>query len=828
MLNNPTNTAPPLYADVILPLAIPLLYTYAVPENLAVSVGSRVVVQLGKRKMYTAIVHSLHSNKPEKYETKNIDSVLDAHPIVTEKQLQLWDWIAAYYMCTRGDVMKAALPAGLKLESEAMLYANPAFTEIDTLTDKEELIFTTISENSSITINDLQKLFSNENTTAAIQRLLQKGIILTGEKLLQGYTPKIEIRYRLPQVEHVETLVNTAFENLAKAPKQQSAFLAFLDVYMKSKNPNFSISRKELLSTGATNTHIVSELVKKGFLEEFDSSRSRIEIENAQTHAAKQLNEAQARALQQITASFETHKVCLLHGVTASGKTEVYIHLIQHIVAQGKQVLYLLPEIALTSQIIVRLRKVFGNKVGVYHSKFSDNERVEVWQNLLAGNENSYSIVLGARSAVFLPFHNLGLVIVDEEHETSFKQYDPAPRYNARDTAIMLAQMFKAPTLLGTATPSVETYYNVQQKKYALVELTERYSQVQLPCIEIIDLQTARKQKRMYDALFSKQLIEKIDELLREKQQVILFQNRRGFAPYTECTACGHIPKCKHCDVTLTYHKGTNSLRCHYCGFSQKHHATCRACGSPAVEHFGFGTEKIEDSLHEIFPDKRIKRMDLDSTRGKNSYNEIIDAFEQREIDILVGTQMITKGLDFDNVGLVGILQADSLLNMPDFRSFERAYQIITQVAGRAGRAQKQGVVYIQSYNIKHDVLTAVQQHNFHDFMQQQMSERQKFLYPPFVRLLRISVKHKDQHTAETAAKHVAAMLQKLQGITVMGPEYPLIARLQTLYIQEILIKIPRSQSFEQVRSIVTQAIQAVASQPHYKTVQFICNTDPY
>ncbi|MDR0941585.1 MAG: primosomal protein N' [Bacteroidales bacterium] len=828
MPNNPKNTTSTLYANVILPLSVPLLYTYAVPPNMSVAPGSRVVVQLGKRKMYTAIVHSLHNTKPEQYETKNIHSVLDEKPIVTEKQLQLWDWIATYYMCTRGDVMKAALPSGLKLESEAMLYANPAFSERDSLTDKEELIFTTIHENTGISINDLQKLFSFENITATVQTLLQKGIILTGEKLLQGYKPKIEIRYRLPQVENIESVVNNAVENLSKAPKQQSAFLAFLDLYMKSKNPNFSISRKELLIKTSTNLQIVSELTKKGFLEEFDSTRSRIEIETAENQTAKQLNPAQQNALQQIITSFSEHKVCLLHGVTASGKTEVYIHLIQHIVAQGKQVLYLLPEIALTSQIIVRLRRVFGNKVGVYHSKFSDNERVEVWNNLLAADENSYSIVLGARSTVFLPFHNLGLVIVDEEHETSFKQYDPAPRYNARDTAIVLAQMFGAPTLLGTATPSVETYYNVQQHKYALVELTERYSQVQLPHIEIIDLNTARKQKRMYDTLFSKQLIEKIEELLREKQQIILFQNRRGFAPYIECTACGHIPKCKHCDVTLTYHKGTNSLRCHYCGFSQRHSVTCLACGSSAVEHFGFGTEKIEDTLREIFPEKHIKRMDLDSTRGKNSYNEIIEAFENREIDILVGTQMITKGLDFDNVGLVGILQADSLLNMPDFRSFERAYQVMTQVAGRAGRAQKQGLVYIQGYNVQHEVLKAVQHNTFHNFIEQQMLERQNFHFPPFVRLLRISVKHKNRQTAEQAATQLANLLQQLQGISIMGPEYPLIARLQTLYIQELLIKIPRTQSLEQVRNTVNKAIQSIAAQANFKSVQCICNVDPY
>lgn len=829
MPSNSENTLKPLYANVILPLSVPLLYTYGIPENLQnVNIGSRVVVQLGKRKMYTAIVHSLHCNKPTLYETKNIDSVIDNTPIVTQQQLNLWDWIAQYYMCTRGDVMKAALPAGLKLESEAMLYSNPAFSEIDTLNGKEELVFTAIAENTSITLSNLQKIFHTESITAVVQSLLQRNIILTGEKLLQGYKPKIEIRYRLPLHNNIETLVNTAVETLQKAPKQQSAFLAFLDLYMKSKNPNFSISRKELFTQTLANAQIASELVKKGFLEEFDSTRSRIEIENGETLQAKALSTAQKNALNQIHKSFETHKVCLLHGVTASGKTEIYIHLIQQIVAQGKQVLYLLPEIALTSQIIVRLRRVFGNKVGVYHSKFSDNERVEVWNNLLAANEKSYSIVLGARSSVFLPFHNLGLVIVDEEHETSFKQYDPAPRYNARDTAIMLAQMFNAPTLLGTATPSVETFFNAQQKKYAIVELNERHSQVQLPAIEIIDLQRARKQKRMHDALFSKQLIEKIDELLREKQQIILFQNRRGFAPYIECTDCGHIPKCKHCDVTLTYHKGTNSMRCHYCGFSIRHSVSCQACGSSAVENFGFGTEKIEDSLREIFPEKRIKRMDLDSTRGKNSYNEIIEAFENREIDILVGTQMITKGLDFDNVGLVGILQADSLLNMPDFRSFERAFQVITQVAGRAGRAQKQGLVLIQSYNTQHEVLSAVQHNNFADFIQKQLLERQKFHYPPFVRLLRISVKHKDRNTAENAAKHLAQLIGNIQGITIVGPEYPLIARLQTLYIQELLIKIPRSQSLESVRNAITQAIQTISAQPHFKSTQIICNADPY
>ncbi|MDR2962787.1 MAG: primosomal protein N' [Bacteroidales bacterium] len=826
----PTNThhTAQHYADVIVPLSVPLLYTYAIPEDMPVQVGSRVVVQLGKRKMYTAIVHSLHTNKPANYEVKEIHSLLDTQPIVTEKQLQLWDWIAQYYMCTRGDVMKAALPAGLKLESESLLYANPAFAHAHTLTNAEELIYTVIHQNTGITLTDVQKLFPSEAVIATVQKLLHSGIILTGEKLLQGYKPKIEIRYRLPQVESLETLVNTAFESLSNAPKQQSAFLAFLDIHMKSKNPNFSISRKDLLVQTAVNLQIVNELVKKGFLKEFDTTRSRIDTENTETNAAKQLSVAQQSALKQILTSFQTHNVCLLHGVTASGKTEVYIHLIQHMVAQGKQVLYLLPEIALTSQIIVRLRKVFGNTVGVYHSKFSDNERVEVWNNVLAGNENSYSIVLGARSSVFLPFHNLGLVIVDEEHETSFKQYDPAPRYNARDTAIVYARMFGAPTLLGTATPSVETYHNVQQHKYALVELTERHSQVQLPHIEMIDLKIARKQKRMYDSVFSRQLIEKMDELLREKQQIILFQNRRGFAPYIECTACGHIPKCKHCDVTLTYHKGTNSLRCHYCGFSQKHRLSCVACGSSSVEQFGFGTEKIEDSLREIFPEKRIQRMDLDSTRAKNAYTEIIDAFEQREIDILVGTQMITKGLDFDNVGLVGILQADSLLNMPDFRSFERAYQVITQVAGRAGRAQKQGLVYIQTYNTSHEVLRAVQQHNFHEFIQRQIAERSAFAYPPFVRLLRISVKHKDQHKAEDAARTLAAHIRALQGITVVGPEYPLIARLQMLYIQEILLKIPRTQSLEQVRRVVAQAIQTLMAQPQFKGTVCVCNADPY
>lgn len=830
MENNIHTGAVPLYADVILPLAVPLLYTYSVPQDISqnIFVGSRVLVQLGNRKMYTAIVYSLHSNKPTAYQAKLIDSVLDTFPIVTPIQLQLWDWIASYYMCTRGEVMKAALPAGLKLESEAMLYCNSESIDTSQLPANEYLIYSTVHDSQGITVDALQKAVSSFAVARTVHVMLQNKILITGEKVIQTYKPKIETRIRFVHDIADKTFVNTAFEQVVKAPKQMELFTKMLDLHIKSKNPNFSITKKELLATTNTSHAIVQELIKKHILIECNTTVSRLQDYSDEVQQAKALTEGQQEAMGQIMQSFQSFDTCLLHGVTASGKTELYIELIQHYVAQHKQVLYILPEIALTTQIIQRLQKVFGKSVGVYHSRFSDNERIEVWNNLLSETAEQYQIILGVRSSIFLPFKQLGLVIIDEEHETSLKQYDPAPRYNARDTAVMLAKFHGAKTLLGSATPCLETYYNVLQKKYALVELTQRYTQVELPEIRIVDMAVAHKQKRMYNKLFSKDLITYIDAALREKQQIILFQNRRGFTPLIQCADCGHVPHCKHCDVSLTYHKYSNSLRCHYCGYSITHTPTCVACGSNKQEYLGYGTEQIQDVLKEIYPDKSIARMDLDTTRGKYAYHELIEQFEQRSIDILIGTQMITKGLDFENVGLVGILSADSILNIPDFRAFERGFHMMVQVAGRAGRSTKQGLVVIQSYNAQHHILQFVRNHDYHSCMQNQMNDRYTFSYPPFVRLIRVCIKHKEKDTCVRAAQAFAQKIRVATPAIVLGPEFPVIPKLQTYFIQEILIKIPRAVSVEKTKEYIQHTAQILFTQSNFKSIQWYANVDPY
>ncbi|HON52336.1 MAG TPA: primosomal protein N' [Bacteroidales bacterium] len=828
MENNSDNTNLQRYADVILPLAVPLLYTYAIPHELAsqVQVGTRVLVQLGTRKIYTAIVYSIHLNKPQHYQVKCIDSVLDSIPIVTPIQLQLWDWIAKYYMCTRGEVMKAALPAGLKLESEALLYCNPIFDSIDTLSNNELIVYSAVQNAQGISLDELTKIVKKIPVTRTVHGMLQNKVLLTGEKVIQQYKPKTETRIQLAGSISDETFVNTSFEMVAKAPKQLELFTKFLDLHIKSKNPDFSILKKELLLVTGCSASIVAELTKKNILVECNTNVSRLHNTHVELQEFKILSESQQKALQQINTAFKTHDTCLLHGVTASGKTEVYIELIKQTIAQNKQVLYLLPEIALTSQIIDRLQKVFGNIVGVYHSRFSDNERIEVWNNVLS--LSTYKIILGVRSSIFLPYSNLGLIIVDEEHETSLKQFDPAPRYNARDTAIILAQLHKAKTLLGTATPSLETYYNVLQKKYALVELNQRFSQVQLPQIHIIDMAKARKQKRMYNAIFSKDLLNQIELALQEKQQVILFQNRRGFTPLIQCTDCGNIPHCKHCDVSLTYHKYSNTLRCHYCGYAIQYSPNCIACGSNRQEYLGFGTEQIQDTLQEIFPHKHIARMDLDTTRGKYAYHELIEQFEHREIDILIGTQMITKGLDFENVGLVGIISADSILHIPDFRSFERGFQMMVQVAGRAGRSSKQGRVFIQTYIPEHPILQYVKQHNYHGCMHSQMIDRQTFNYPPFVRLIRLTIKHKNHEICKDAATQFAHIMHSNFGSIVLGPESPIIPRLHNYYIQEILFKIPRSYSVDAIKDTIYSKAQIIFANQNYKGIQWYANVDPY
>lgn len=807
-------------------MAVPL-YTYHVPDSLIdnLQVGSRVIVQLGARKMYTAIVYSIHHNKPETPQIKDIDSVLDEKPIVTAQQLQLWNWMSDYYMCTRGEIMKAALPSGLKLESEANLSINPDF-DCMLLNENDREVFITIENNEKITLSDLAKALGKKSVSKVVQRLVSLDAVVVGESIASQYKPKKESFVTLCKPASDSDFVNTSFALVSKAAKQKSTFLEILNFFIKNKEiPNYAIEKKELFknSSGA----VLTELEKKGIIRIEERTVSRFDQTISATKGLAQLSESQQNALDEIHTNFEQKNFCLLHGVTSSGKTEIYIHLIQEMIDAGKQVLYLLPEIALTSQIINRLRNVFGNQVGIYHSKFSDNERIEVWNNVLANNEKSYKIILGVRSSIFLPFNNLGLIIVDEEHETSFKQYDPSPRYNARDVAYILTQRFGGKLLLGTATPSMETYYNVLKKTVGLVELFSRHTTAPLPEIHIVDMRTERKRKRLHDDVFSKTLIEEISRFLEEKRQVILFQNRRGYSPYMECPDCGFVHQCVNCDVSLTYHKITNTLMCHHCGYGVRYTTTCPACNNREMRLVGFGTEKIEDTLKEIFPSASIARMDLDTTRGKNAYTELIDRFERKEIDILVGTQMLTKGLDFENVGMVGILSADGMLRMPDFRAFERAYQLMVQVAGRAGRSEKQGHVFIQTYQPEHPIIQFVQNNDYQSLLNTQMTERKQFWYPPFSRLIKVTVKHRDKNIAIDAAKQLATGFHKIEHIVVLGPEFPPIARIQLLYAQDILMKIPRQLNIAEIKKQIRVFMDDVTSKEEFKSTSFTINVDP-
>lgn len=815
------------FVDVVLPLAVPL-YTYRVPKSLcdSIQIGCRVIVQLGVRKMYTAIVYAIHHDKPEATPIKDIDSVLDVNPIVTQKQLQLWDWMSDYYMCTRGEIMKAALPSGLKLESEAHLRVNADF-DCMTLNVSDRTMFVLIEKNENITVSELAKMMGRKSITNQLQKLISLNAVEAGELITEQYKPKMESFVRLAKPVSDKSFVDESFGKVTRAAKQQEIFLQLLQLFIQHKDEqDFAVPKQELLQN--TTTAILSELERKGIIIIEEHVVSRFETKNNQLKGLAQLTEKQQIALNEIEQSFKDNRPCLLHGVTSSGKTELYIHLIQKAIDGGKQVLYLLPEIALTSQIINRLRNVFGSLVGVYHSKFSDNERVEIWNNILSNTETSYKVILGVRSSIFLPFNNLGLIIVDEEHETSFKQYDPSPRYNARDMAYVLAQKFGAHLLLGTATPSLETYYNVLSNRIRKVDLKERHTTAPMPEIHIIDLRKERKQKRMDDEVFSKTLLEQIDKHLQEHRQIIIFQNRRGFSPYLECPECGYVHQCVNCDVSLTYHKFSNSLKCHHCGYAIRYTTTCPACSYKEMRLVGFGTEKIEDSLASFFPSAKIARMDLDTTRGKNAYSELIEKFEQREIDILVGTQMITKGLDFENVGLVGILSADGMLRLPDFRAFERAYQLMVQVAGRAGRSEKQGQVYIQTYQPDHPVLDYVVRNDYLSLITSQMVERKNFWYPPFTRLIRVTVKHREKERAMYAAKILAADLKKIPDIVILGPEFPPIAKVQLLYAQEIVLKVPRNLNFSDIRNQVRRYMQNIVNQEEYKTTTFSINVDPY
>lgn len=820
-----------MYVDVILPLALQRLYTYSVLDEHArdVEVGKRVVVQFGKKKLYSAIIHRVHEQAPEKYQTKDILQVIDENPIVSQEQIRFWEWMADYYMCSLGEVMKAALPSGLKMESETFICKNE--NEDLSLSENEEILLRFLTDDKKISIQDLVSTLDLPNPMGVIKSLLDKQAIAINETIESIYKPKTETYIGFHTSIKTDSDVNKLFDDLKRAQAQQKLLLAFLS--MTSTNQSIfvtKVSKKALMEKAQVSPAVLSSMIQKEiFVEEFQQV-SRIDEGNTSIQDEFELSSAQKAALKGLKTSFETKNVTLLHGVTSSGKTEIYIRLIAEEIEKGNQVLYLLPEIALTSQIINRLRRIFGARVAVYHSKFSDSQRVEVYNGVLRDEaklgQPAFDIILGVRSSLFLPFKRLGLVIVDEEHENTYKQYNPAPRYNARDSAVMLAAMHGAKVLLGTATPSIETYYNAQVGKYGHVELNERHLGLQLPAVRIINTVDARKRKKM-KSHFADELLTEIERVLANGKQAILFQNRRGFAPFIECNECAWVPKCDYCDVSLTYHKHNNQLVCHYCGFAIQSPHKCLACGSSDLQTKGFGTEKIEEELQIFFPNARIERMDLDSTRSKHSYDRIISEFETGEIDILIGTQMVTKGLDFDRVSLVGILNADNMLNFPDFRAYERSYQLMSQVSGRAGRKGKQGLVLIQTAQPKHPIIEMVVNTDFLGMYNIQIDERRAFKYPPFYRLINITLKHKLNPTVKAAADMLAFGLKENLGKNVLGPESPPINRIQDMYIMNILVKVDREASVARVKGLINYYIEHLKQKQEFRALVVSPDVDP-
>ena len=823
------NPQQPLFANVILPVPIPRLFTYLVPEELRseISPGKRVIVQFGAKRFFSAIVHHLHSDVPEGYKVKDIISLIDNIPAVNAIQLKFWDWISSYYMCSLGDVMKAALPAGLKLESETKVYCNPDFEAQQHISESEEIILNILSERNSLSVEEIAKVYKKKDLLKVIKKLVDDGAIVLEESLKDRFKVKTETFVGLMPHLYDETELKQVFDSLSKAPKQLEILMKFIQLSgIFNPNPK-EVSRKVLLADSPTGGELLKTLIKKGYFVTYEKKEYVDPSQSGDEHKLKPLSQGQQEALDNVRKSFEKHQVVLLHGYTASGKTELYIELIDEQIKAGKQVLYLLPEIALTAQIINRLKGAFGEKVGIYHSKFSDNDRVKVWNGMNDPQKmNQYQVILGVRSSVFLPFTNLGLVIADEEHENSYKQFDPAPRYHARDSAIVLAGMHGAKTLLGTATPSIETYFNAEKGKYGMVQLFQRFANVELPEILVVNTEEARLRKQM-KSHFHPVLIDKIKEVLDLGEQVILFQNRRGYSPYFQCSVCQTIPKCKHCDVSLTFHKHLGLLVCHYCGYSTSKTVVCEACGSSSLVMHGFGTEKIEDELALFFPGKRIARMDLDTTRSRKAYEELISGFENKEMDILVGTQMISKGLDFDNVNLVGILDADHLLNFPDFRAFERSFQLMSQVSGRAGRKNKQGKVIIQTTDPKNYIIHDVINSDFLHMYKTQLEERNTYGYPPYTRLIRLTLKHKNQALLDEAAAYLAENLKQSFANRVFGPEYPIISRISNWYNKNILLKIERQASFAKAKEIIRKSIDQLSSHETYYAVIVQADVDP-
>jgi len=815
----------PFFIEVILPLALPKSFTYAVneAEYNFIKTGMRVAVPFGKNKIYTGLVTSLHQMPPQLYQAKDIHQILDETPQVTEIQLKHWEWIAAYYMCTIGEVYKTAMPSGYLLESETIISALTDFRQSDDqqLSDEEYLVYEALQQQSSLKVQDVVSILNKKTVLPVINRLMAKNAVSLQEEIKETYKPKLVKYIRLQEEFRNQEQLEELMEILSRAQKQREAVLLYFQLQAQEKKP---VTVKKLIESGAT-AAVIKSLADKGIFEEYHIEEDRVKFSESDD-AGFALSEKQQEAFLSVKGKLEKHPVTLLHGITSSGKTEIYIKLIEEYLDSGKQVLYLLPEIALTTQLVVRLTAYFGNKVAVFHSKYSNNERIEVWQQVLSGSDKA-QVVIGARSALFLPFRNLGLIVIDEEHEQTFKQQDPAPRYHARDAAIVLANFHQAKVLLGSATPSIETYFNVNSGKYGYTELRQRFGNVVPPEIVLIDLKEKYKRKQM-NGHFSDTMIEAITETLSAGKQVILFQNRRGYSPWVECMTCGHVPQCPQCDVSLTYYKYKNQLRCHYCGYNIANPTHCHKCHSADLSTKGFGTEQIEMELKALFPEKNSWRMDQDTTRGKFGYEKIIDSFKNHEIDILVGTQMLAKGLHFDNVNLVGILNADNMLYQPDFRAFERAYQMMVQVAGRAGRKDVRGRVLIQTYNPLHNIIRQVTENDYDGMFREQLYERHNFKYPPYYRLVRITLKHKDYEKLRDGAMWLYNVLSQNLGVPVLGPEEPAISRIRNEFIRTIMVKIPQGGQLGQVKNSIVKILSSFDAVPQYKSVKVSVNADPY
>lgn len=819
------------FADVILPLALPELFTYAVPESMRENIrrGQRVVVQFGRQRVYAALVFNLHNQPPANYATKEILEVIDDQPIVNDEQFRLWQWISDYYLALPGELMSAALPSALRLQSESIIVPNEEFDgDASALTDREYLIYEALQLKPQLTISEISKILSVKFVMPVLRNLVKKKVVLVLETLDDKYKPRyVEMVSLHPDMGNDDKAIEAVVAAIEKkAPKQVDLLLAF---YQHTRELGQSdVVKSYLLKKANVASSVLAALEKKHVLQVTSVQADRLPVYNGDVVPPKSLSPDQTQALSDIRQAFDNKKVTLLHGVTSSGKTELYIHLIEEKLRENKQVLYLLPEIALTTQIIRRLQRHFGNSLLVYHSRFNEYERVEVWNKILDDNlsDSSAKIVIGARSSVFLPFSKLGLVIVDEEHDNSYKQDDPAPRYNGRDVAVVLANQQDADVLLGSATPCLESYFNALSGKYALVNLDKRHAGLEMPQVELVDVKRALKRKEM-NGNFSARLIEKISEVLSNGHQVILFQNRRGFAPFLECNSCSWVPTCLNCDVSLTYHKVKNELRCHYCGYIATIPIKCGTCGEHDIRMRGFGTERIEEDLKILLPEAKVGRLDHDTTRSKMGYQRILGEFEEGNIDVLVGTQMVTKGLDFDRVNLVGILNSDSMLHFPDFRSYERGFQLMSQVSGRAGRKNQTGSVLLQTYDPGNWVLQHVIRHDFKGFYEKELVERYKFGFPPYTRLIELRLKHKDPYKIDKSADALTRELKKTFGKRVLGPTIPTVMRIRNYYLRTVLIKLEKTLSVADVKRKLSKSISDFKKIPDHHQLIVQIDVDP-